>query len=280
MADRALGEAPADAAPRGGVVAISRAFERAREQGRAALMPYLVGGFPEQETATAVAAAYAESGAELIELGIPFSDPLADGPVIHQAATEALSGGATFDSVLETCAAVSDQVAVVAMVYSNMLLGDPGAVASGLADAGAAGAIVPDLPAEEAAPVREALRERELALVPLLAPTTPPERRRRICSDAQGFVYLVSTLGTTGERESLPPELSELVEASKRDSPVPVAVGFGISTPEQAAAVGAVADGVIIGTRLVRAVGEAGSPQRAVAAVSEFLAESITAMSR
>jgi tryptophan synthase alpha chain len=280
MAERAVGEVPADAARRGGVGAISRAFERAREQGRAALMPYLMGGYPDQETATEVAGAYADAGADLIELGIPFSDPLADGPVIHQAASAALAAGATLDSALETCAAVSDRIPVVPMCYSNMLLDDPAGFAGKLREAGAAGAIVPDLPAEEAPPVREALSELKLALVPLLAPTTPPERRRRICSDAQGFVYLVSTLGTTGERESLPPELSELVEASKRDSPVPVAVGFGISTPEHAAAVGAFADGVIIGTRLVRAVGEAGSAERAAAAVSEFLAESIGAMSR
>ena len=281
MADRTLDQVPASAtAQRDGAAAIERAFARARDRGRAALMPYLMGGFPDQQTATAVARAYAKSGADLIELGVPFSDPLADGPVIHRAATAALDAGATLDSVLETCAAVSHEVAVVVMCYSNMLLGDPAAFAERLAEAAAAGAIVPDLPLEEIPPVRAALDERALALVPLVAPTTPPERRRAICQAARGFVYLVSTPGTTGERELLPAELTDLVKATKADSEVPVAVGFGISTPQQAGAVGAVADGVIIGSRLVRAAGEAGSAERAAAAVGEFLAASIEAISR
>jgi tryptophan synthase alpha chain len=267
-------------ATKAGVARIADAFAGAREQSRAALMPYLMGGYPDQATATAVAEAYADSGADLIELGVPFSDPLADGPVIHAAGTAALAAGATIESVLETCAAVSGRVPVVVMCYSNMLLGDPTLFASQLAEAGAAGAIVPDLPLEEATPVREALSERELALVPLLAPTTPPERRREICAVARGFVYLVSTVGTTGERASLPPELADLVRAAQEDAEVPVAVGFGISTPEQVATVGEVADGVIIGTRLVRAVGDAGNAKAAAAAVSDFLTASIVALKK
>ncbi len=279
MADSAA-EAAADragsaSAHAGGVDRIAAAFGAARERGRAALMPYLMGGFPDQETATAVAAAYADAGADLIELGVPFSDPLADGPVIHAAGTRALAAGATIDSVLETCAAVSDRVPVLVMCYANMLLFDPAEFASKLDGAGAAGAIVPDLPLEEAPPVRGALVARELALVPLLAPTTPPDRRRLICAEALGFVYLVSTTGTTGERDALPPELAELIAAVQADAAVPVAVGFGISTPEQAAAVGERADGVIVGTRLVRAVAEADGPGAAAAAVTGFLRASI-----
>ena len=133
--------------------------------------------------------------------------------------------------------------------------------------AGAAGAIVPDLPLEEAGEVREALAAEGLDLVPLLAPTTPPERRARICAAARGFVYVVSTVGTTGERQELPPGLSELVAAAKADAEVPVAVGFGIGTPAQVAEVSGIADGVIVGSRLVRAAGEAGSPEAAAAAV-------------
>lgn len=261
-----------------GLERIAAAFAAA--PGRAALMPYLMGGYPDQATATAVAEAYAGSGADLIELGIPFSDPLADGPVIHQAGTAALAAGATIESGLETCAAVSGHVPVVVMCYSNMLLGDPDRFADQLAGAGAAGAIVPDLPLEEAVSVREALNERDLALAPLLAPTTPPERRRQICAIARGFVYLVSTVGTTGERASLPPELADSVRAAQEDAEVPVAVGFGISTPEQVASVGEVADGVIIGTRLVRAVGDAGSPEAAAAAVSDFLTASIAGLKK
>jgi tryptophan synthase alpha chain len=253
---------------------IRKAFELARDEGRAALMPYTMAGYPDRETSLAVAAAYADSGADLIELGVPFSDPLADGPTIHAAATAALAGGATFATALEVCRSVADRVPVVFMVYANMVLahGGPAEFARFAAASGAAGAIVPDMPLEEAAEAREALAAAGLALVPLVAPTTPEERRARICAAAGGFVYVVSTVGTTGERESIPAGLAELVAATKRDAEVPVAVGFGIGTPEQAAQVGEVADGVIVGSRLVRAAGEAGSPGAAADAVSGFLA--------
>jgi tryptophan synthase alpha chain len=195
--------------------------------------------------------------------------------VIHAAATAALSQGATLDSALETCAAVRGRVPVVAMVYANMVLagGGPDAIASRLAEAGAAGAIVPDLPREESGAVREALGARGLALVPLVAPTTPPARRRAIAADAEGFVYLVSTVGVTGEREALPEELTELVAAARDESRVPVAVGFGISTAEQAAAVAALADGVIIGSRLVRELTEAATLADGVASIRAFLGD-------
>ena len=237
---------------------IAAAFAAARGEGRAALMPYMMGGFPDAETSAAVAEAYAEAGADLIELGVPFSDPLADGPVIHAAATAALAAGATLDSVLVDCERIADRVPVVPMAYANMVLArGPAAFAAALSSAGAAGVIVPDLPLEEGGEVGEALRGAGLALVPLVAPTTPAERRARICAAAEGFVYVVSDTRTTGERERLPERLAELVAATRADSPVPVAVGFGIGTPEQAAEVGAGADGVIVGSRLVRAVGEA-----------------------
>jgi tryptophan synthase alpha chain len=146
------------------------------------------------------------------------------------------------------------------------------------AAAGAAGVIVPDLPLDEADGVREDFAAEDLALVPLLAPTTPAERRRRICASARGFVYVVSTVGTTGERAEIPAALTELVEATKADAATPVAVGFGIGTPEQAAQVGGIADGVIIGSRLVRAAGEGGSPQAAADAVGSFLSETRVAL--
>jgi tryptophan synthase alpha chain len=260
---------------------IEGAFAATRADGRAALMPYLMGGFPDQETATAVAGAYADAGADLIELGVPFSDPLADGPTIHAADTAALAAGATLESVLETCAAVAGRVPVALMCYSNMIL------ARGIeefarlaADAGAAGVIVPDLPLEEQGPIGDALEARGLDLIPLVAPTTPPDRRARICAVARGFVYLVSTVGVTGERAELPPELTELISAAKQEASVPVAVGFGISTPEQAATVGKLADGVIIGTRLVREVADAPDRDAAVAAVSAFLSETRAALAR
>jgi tryptophan synthase alpha chain len=166
------------------------------------------------------------------------------------------------------------------MVYTNMVLsnGGPEAFARRAADAGAAGAIVPDLPLEEAEEIRDAFSAAGLALVPLVAPTTPAGRLGRICSVARGFVYVVSTLGTTGERDQLPAGLADLVAATKAESEVPVAVGFGIGTPQQAAEVGRLADGVIIGSRLVRAAGEAGSPQAAADAVAAFLRETRDAL--
>lgn len=254
---------------------IAAAFQAAADEGRAALMPYMMAGYPDRDTGLAVASAYADSGADLVELGVPFSDPLADGPAIHDAATKALEAGATLATALEVCRSISDRVPVIFMAYANMVLAHGGATefARLVRAAGAAGAIVPDLPLDEAGEVREAFAAEGLALVPLLAPTTPAERRRRICEAARGFVYVVSTVGTTGERAELPPALTELVEATKAEAKTPVAVGFGIGSPEQAAQVGKIADGVIIGSRLVRAVGEGESPQGAADAVASFLSE-------
>src|SRR5215218_590516 len=156
-------------------------------------MPYMMGGFPNHETSLAVADAYAEAGADLVELGVPFSDPLADGPVIHAAGTRALAAGTTLESVLEICERLAKRVPVVPMVYANMALArGPAEFARLLADAGAAGVIVPDLPLGEADELGSAFRAAGIAPVPLVAPTTPAERRRRICEQAEGFVYVVS----------------------------------------------------------------------------------------
>ncbi len=243
-------------------------------------MPYMMAGYPDREASLAVAEAYVDAGADLIELGVPFSDPLADGPTIHAAATTALEAGATFATALEVCRSVSDRVPVVLMAYANMVLAHGGAAefARLAAAAGACGAIVPDLPLDEAEEVRGELAAAGLALVPLVAPTTPPERRARICAAARGFVYVVSTVGTTGERAEIPAALADLVAATKADAEVPVAVGFGIGTPAQAAEVGRIADGVIVGSRLVRAAGEAGSPAAAADAVATFLSETRAAL--
>ena len=194
--------------------------------------------------------------------------------MIHDAATRALNGGATLDSVLAACERIAPRVPVIAMTYANMAIArGPERFARALADAGASGAIVPDLPPEEGGETAEAVRDAGLALIPLVAPTTPAERRARICAGAEGFVYVVSDTRTTGERERLPADLPDLVDAVRADSSVPVAVGFGIGTAEQAAEVGALADGVIIGSRLVRAVAEAAGPKAAAGSVSGFLRE-------
>jgi tryptophan synthase alpha chain len=229
---------------------------------RAALMPYLMGGYPDLETSRAAAEACGDAGADLIELGVPFSDPLADGPVIHAAGTHALAGGVTVDQVLGVCAAAADRLPVLLMVYANAVLAHGSeAFVARAADAGAAGLIVPDLPHDEADEIRAACDARGLALVPLVAPSTSPERLQAIGADARGFVYTVSLTGTTGERSALPPELPGLVERVRAAAGrTPVAVGFGIASSEQARAVAELADGVIVGSRVVRAAGEGGAP--------------------
>jgi tryptophan synthase alpha chain len=260
---------------------IRAAFDAARGEGRSALMPYMMAGYPDRDSGLAVARAYVDAGADLIELGVPFSDPLADGPTVHSAGTQALAAGATLRTALEACEAVAEDVPVVIMVYVNMVLAHGGAAefARLARAAGAAGAIVPDLPLGEAEDVREAFAAAGLAMVPLVAPTTTPERRKAICEVARGFVYLVSTVGTTGERAAVPAELAEMVARTKADAgETPVAVGFGISTPAQAAEVGKIADGVIVGSRLVRAAGEGGGPAGAADAVAGFLAEARVAL--
>ncbi len=187
-----------------GVDRIAAAFESHGK--RAALMPYLMGGYPDLDASAEAGLAAAAAGADLIELGIPFSDPLADGPVIHAAGTEALAGGATPHGVLRVCERVSAQVPVVLMVYVNVILAaGPEAFALRAAAAGAAGLIVPDLPHDEAGALRAACDAEGLALVPLVAPNTTAERVAEIGADARGFVYTVSLTGITGERDALPP---------------------------------------------------------------------------
>jgi len=237
---------------------------------RAALMPYLMGGYPSLDASRDAGLAAADAGADLIELGVPFSDPLADGPVIYAAGTEALAAGATPHGVLRVCEALADRVPIVLMVYANLVFaGGAERFAQRAAAAGAAGLIVPDLPHDEATELRETCGAAGVALVPLVAPNTPPDRVRAIGADAQGFVYLVSLTGTTGEREELAEGLVETAAQVRAATDVPMAVGFGISTPDQAARVAELADGVIVGSRFVRAAGE-GGPDAVGAAVREF----------
>jgi len=241
---------------------------------RAALMPYLMGGYPSVEESVSAGFAAADAGADLLELGIPFSDPLADGPVIHAAGTAALAAGATPHGVLGACEQIAVRVPVVLMVYANIVLtAGVDAFALKAAAAGASGLIVPDLPHDESADLRAACDAEGLALVPLVAPTTTPERIAEIGAEARGFVYTVSLTGTTGEREELPTGLAETVARVRAAADVPVAVGFGISTADQARAVAEIADGVIVGSRVVRAAGEGGPP-----AVGALVGELATAL--
>jgi tryptophan synthase alpha chain len=260
-----------------GVQRIADAF--AASQKHAALMPYLMAGFPTLEQSIAIGQACALAGADLLELGVPYSDPLADGPVIHEAGTRALAAGASVGGVLEVARALSPSIPVVLMCYANIVFA-PGAPAfvERLARTGACGLIVPDLPLEESAELRRACDERGIALVPLVAPTTPSDRLAAIGASARGFLYTVSVVGTTGEREALADRFAEVVAHAKASTEVPVALGFGISTPEQARqAADAGADGVIVGTRLVRAAGESQDPAGAVGALVAELAAGLAA---
>jgi tryptophan synthase alpha chain len=246
-----------------GIERIAEAFASARAEGRrAALMPYLMGGYPDLESSRAIGLEYAAAGADLIELGVPFSDPLADGPVIHAAGTAALARGATLPAVLDVARSVAQRVPVVLMCYMNPILSrGVERFAGALSEARVSGLIVPDLPLEEADAMLAACDAQGLALVPLVAPTTPSDRLAQIGSRARGFVYTVSVTGTTGERVNLDGGLREVVARVAASTEVPVAVGFGIGTPEQASAAAAAgADGVIVGSRLVRAAGEAEDP--------------------
>jgi len=250
-----------------GIDRIAEAFEAARADGRrAALMPYMMGGFPDLDRSREIALAYTDAGADLIELGIPFSDPLADGPVIHAAGTAALRAGVRHPDVLEIAGAISARVPVVVMCYANPIYARGlDRFANALAASGASGLIVPDLPHEEAPELLDVCDRRGLALVPLVAPTTPAARLARIGERARGFLYTVSLTGTTGERAGLAEGLAAVISRAKAHTSVPVAVGFGIATPEQAAAAAdAGADGVIVGSRLVRAAAESTDPAEAV----------------
>lgn len=257
-----------------GIERIAAAFESARADGlRAALMPYLMGGFPDLKRSLQIGLAYADAGAALVELGVPFSDPLADGPVIHAAGTAALRAGTTLGGVLEIGARLAGSLPVVLMCYANPIYARGlERFADQLVAAGVSGLIVPDLPLEEADATLEVCESRGLALVPLIAPTTPESRLGRIGGRARGFVYAVSLTGTTGERSSVDGGLRALVSRVGAHADVPVAVGFGISTPDHVrAAAEAGAGGVIVGSRLVRAAAEADDPAAAAGAlVAEF----------
>ncbi len=261
-----------------GIDRIGAAFADALSESRAALMPYLMAGFPTLADSVRIGEACVQGGADIIELGVPYSDPLADGPVIHDAATRALAAGANLTGVFEVARALAPSVPVVLMCYANMVLAGAGgapiqAFVERLARTGASGLIVPDLPFEEATEVLAACDAHGLALVPLVAPTTPPGRLAEIGARARGFVYTVSVVGTTGERAALADSFAEVVARAKAATTVPVALGFGISTPAQArAAADAGADGVIVGSRLVRAAGESTDPAGAVGALVAELA--------
>jgi tryptophan synthase alpha chain len=260
------------------------AFAEAGERGqRAALMPYLMGGFPDVASSLAIGHACVDAGASVLEIGIPYADPLADGPVIHAAGTRALAAGTTTAAVLDVAAELAQRVPVVLFAYGNLVLArGVEAFAAELAGRGISGMIIPDLPLEEAPAWRDAFDAAGLALVPLAAPTTPEDRLREIGALARGFLYTVSVTGTTGERAGGAAKVADVIARAKAASTAPVALGFGISTPDDAvAAAAAGADGVIVGSRFVRAAAEAAEGgDDPAAAVGELAGAMAAALSR
>jgi tryptophan synthase alpha chain len=260
------------------VTAIQQRFRALKGGGRCALMPFLMAGDPDLATTGSTLLALQAEGADVIELGIPYSDPLADGPVIQAAAARALAAGTTPARVLELLASLRGKltIPVVLFTYTNPLL-NRGMVpfCRQAAAAGAAGLVVPDLPLEEAERLSPIAAAEGLDLVLLVAPTTPAARMARIAAASRGFTYLVSVTGVTGVRSKLEARVGELVEQLKGYGPTPVAVGFGISSPEQARQVRTWgADGAIVGSALVTrmaAATEAGADPAGAAAA--FCAE-------
>ena len=258
--------------------AISSCFERLRAEGRCALMPFLTAGDPNLATTRAALLALQEAGADLVELGIPYSDPLADGPVIQAAAGRALAAGTTLAGVLELLSSLKGELElpVVLFTYSNPLLNcGMESFCQQAAAAGAAGLLVPDLPLEEAERLSPIAAAAGLDLVLLVAPTTPPQRMARIVAASRGFTYLVSVTGVTGERSQMETRVAGLVQQIKALGSTPVAVGFGISGVEQAVQVrdwGT--DGAIVGSALVKRMALA----EPVAAAQQFCSELRTAL--
>lgn len=265
----AVGAAAATAQPHtndtAGARRIAAAFATARMANRAALIPYVVAGYPDMDGSFAAATAAIDAGADLLEIGLPYSDPLADGATLQRASQAALAAGATFERSLALVAAVSaarPAVPLVAMGYANQLIGggDGRDRASALARAGAAGVIVADLTPDEGGAFEAVAAAHGLAVVYLVAPTTRPERRATVAQRSGGFLYCVSLVGVTGARTSLPSTVRRLVEEVRSVSPVPVAVGFGVSRPAHVRALAAAgADGVIVASALVDALGADGT---------------------
>lgn len=232
---------------------IDRRFEELRAESRRALVGYLTAGFPDVEQSVECLRALDEGGADVIEIGVPFSDPIADGPVIQASSQRALSQGMTLERTLEIAARAETRAPLVLFTYLNPLLAAGDDVLSRAADAGVSGILITDLPVGSDPERESRLASGPLSFIRLVAPTTPRQRMAEIAKHGSGFVYLISRLGVTGARTSAPEGLRETVLRLRSTTTLPICAGFGISTPEQAREVGAIADGVVVGSALVSA---------------------------
>ena len=258
---------------------LERHFQAARAANRKSLIVYLCAGDPDLASTERLVPALADAGADVIELGVPFSDPLADGPTIQRAAERALRSGTTLTGILDLVARLRRQgceVPLVLMGYMNPIvrMGVEAFVARS-AEVGVDGFIVPDLPLEESAALGDPAAAKGLSLVLLAAPTTPPDRLRTIGSRTRGFLYFVSITGVTGARSALPVDLPARLDRVRAASKAPVAVGFGISAPEQARALAAHADGVVVGSAVVAEIARSGGETHGPVALVHSLAEAV-----
>lgn len=235
---------------------ISARFDALRASGRRALVPYITAGHPSADRTVELLHALTDAGADVIELGLPFSDPMADGPVIQASSQQALEQGMNFDRLLELVHRANVSAPLVLFSYLNPIIAAGGDALDRAADAGFSGVLITDLPVGTD-PEREShIARGPLSFIRLVAPTTPAERMREISENGSGFVYLISRLGVTGMRDELSAELPATVKRLRDAATLPVCVGFGVSTPEHAASVARIADGVVVGSAMVRAAGE------------------------
>lgn len=264
---------------RTGTAAVREAFATCQASGGKAIAPFVTAGDPDVETTLAVLKAIDRAGATLCELGVPYSDPIADGPVIQASYTRALAAGMSLDKLFDLVkrSRATVRMPLLAMASYSLIyrVGIDAFVARAVAS-GLAGFVVPDLPLEESDELDAACRGAGLALVRLVTPTTPPERAEQIARRSTGFLYCVSVAGVTGERTALPPGLIDRVAWLRERTDVPILVGFGIASPEQAREVAQVADGVIVGSAVVRQLEQAVAGQ-GVTAVEQFVRELVTA---
>lgn len=257
-------------------VRLTRLFASTREEGRAALLPYLTAGLPDPDTSPSLFAAMADAGADGFEVGIPYSDPLMDGPVIQEAGRRALEAGATLERSLRIVASVAAEThkPVIAMTYVNPVLRiGPDEFCRQVADAGGSGLIIADLPADEAAPFLAAAGAAGLSMALFAAPTTDAARLEHIVGLHPGFLYGIADLGVTGERRMASTRAEELADRVRRATDLPLVLGVGISTPDQARVAASLADGVIVGTALVRRVLEAADLRSAASALGRAVAD-------
>jgi tryptophan synthase alpha chain len=253
---------------------IDRALQQARDEKRAALIVFVTAGSPDLATTAELVPELHAAGADVIELGVPHSDPIAEGPTIQASSLQALRQGTTLAQTLELVSQLrsSCDVPLVLMGYlNNVFAYGEESLVQAAADAGVDGLIVVDAPYDEVPGLQAACEAKGVQRILMVAPTSTPERVVAISSRSAGFVYCVSVTGVTGARSALPQELEELVARIQRVTTKPVCVGFGISTPEQAAAVGRIADGVVVGSALVSTIAAAASGAEAVDAASKFV---------